>query len=185
MPQNHGPTKSIVEGCNLKSSSRVRYYEQQLLQNLKNKKMKKIIMILALVLSVSTSFAFTGKDAINRQALYAFNTEFSGASDVAWTVANDFYRVAFTLNEQKLFAYYNKSGEFIAVSRYISSFELPRYLQRSLKKSYSNYWISDLFKIANHDAISYYVTVENADSKIVLKSDDGSNWSVFEKIEKI
>ena len=147
--------------------------------------MKKITMILALVLTISTSFAFTGKETINKQALYAFKTEFAGATDAAWTVGSDFYKVTFTMNEQKLFAYYDMSGEFMAVTHYISSFQLPLYLQSSLKKSYGNYWISDLFKIANHDETSYYVTIETADSKIVLKSDDGRNWAVFQKSEKI
>ena len=147
--------------------------------------MKKIIMILAMVLTISSSFAFTGEETINNRALNAFRTEFAGATDAAWTIGNDYYKVTFTMNEQKLFAYYNKSGEFMAVTRYISSLQLPLYLQKSLKKSYSNYWISDLFKIGNHDQTSYYVTVESADSKIVLKSDDGSKWTVFQKSEKI
>jgi hypothetical protein len=147
--------------------------------------MKKITMILALVLTISTSFAFTGKEAINQQAVYAFKTEFAGATDAAWTIGSHFDKVTFTMNKQILFAYYNKSGEFMAVTQYISSLELPRYLQRSIKKSYGNYWISDLFKITKHDETSYYVTLENADSKIVLKSDNGSSWAVFQKSEKI
>jgi hypothetical protein len=62
---------------------------------------------------------------------------------------------------------------------------LPHYLQKRLKRSLSNYWISDLFEITNHDETSYYVTLENADSKIVLKSENGSDWMVFQRIEKI
>jgi hypothetical protein len=147
--------------------------------------MKKIIMILALAFTVSTSFAFTGREAINKQALYAFKTEFAGVTDAAWAVGDNFYKVTFTMNGQTLFAYYNTSGEFLAVTRYISSFQLPHYLQKRLKRSLSNYWISDLFEITNHDETSYYVTLENADSKIVLKSENGSDWMVFQRIEKI
>jgi hypothetical protein len=147
--------------------------------------MKKIIMILVVVLTISTSFAFTDKETINKQALSAFKTEFAGATEAAWTVNSDFYKVTFTMNEQKLFAYYNKSGEFMAVTSNISSLQLPVYLQRSLKKFISNYWISDLFTVTNHDETSYYVTLETADSKIVLRSDNGSHWSVFQKSEKI
>jgi hypothetical protein len=142
-------------------------------------------MILVGVLTVSTSFAFTDKETINKQALYAFKTEFAGATEAAWKVNSDFYKVTFTMNEQKLFAYYNKSGEFMAVTSNISSLQLPVYLQRSLKKFISNYWISDLFTITNHDETSYYVTLETADLKIVLRSDNGSHWSVFQKSEKI
>jgi len=88
------------------------------------------------------------------------------------------------MNEQTLFAFYSMTGEFMAVTRYISSFQLPLNLQSNLKKSYSNYWITDLFEMANHDGTAYYVTLETADSKIVLKSIDGSDWSVFQKSKK-
>jgi hypothetical protein len=146
--------------------------------------MKKIMMTLALALTLSTMYAFTGEEAINKQALHAFKTEFIGATDIAWTVSGDFYKVTFTMSEQKLFAYYDKSGELMGATRYISSFQLPLNLQSSLRKSYSNYWISDLFELANHDGTGYYVTLETADVKIILKSTDGSNWSVYEKTQK-
>jgi hypothetical protein len=146
--------------------------------------MKKIMLMLAMVLTISTSFAFTGEETINKQALHAFKTEFAGATDIAWTVSNDYYKVTFTMNEQKLFAYYNKAGEFMAATRYLSSFHLPLNLQSSLKKSYSNYWISDLFELASNDGSDYYVTLETADVKIVLRSPDGSNWSMYQKIQK-
>ncbi len=146
--------------------------------------MKKIMMMLAMVLTLGTTFAFTGEEAVSKQALNTFKTEFTGATDAAWTVGNDYYKVAFTLNDQKLFAYYNMQGEFMAATRYISSFQLPLNLQSSLKKSSCNYWISDLFEMASKDGTSYYVTLENADTKIVLKSTDGSDWSVFQKIKK-
>ena len=74
-------------------------------------------MMLALVLTIGTSFAFTGEEAINKQALNAFKKEFAGATDAAWTVGNNFYKVEFSLNDQKLFAYYNSQGEFLAVTR--------------------------------------------------------------------
>jgi len=145
--------------------------------------MKKIIITLAMVLSLSASFAFTGERAVNNRALSAFRTEFAGATNVDWTVGNDYYKVTFNMGEQKLFAFYSGSGEFMAVTRYISSFNLPINLHKSLKKTYSNYWISDLFEIANGDGTSYYVTLETADTKIVLKSTDG-HWSVYQKVQK-
>jgi len=136
------------------------------------------------VLTIGTSFAFTGEEAINKQALNAFKKEFAGATDAAWTVGTNFYKVEFSLNEQKLFAYYNTQGEFLAVTRNISSLQLPLALQTSLKKCYNSYWISDLFEVSNTDGTRYYVTLETADSKIVLKSADGSDWSIYQKSKK-
>jgi hypothetical protein len=146
--------------------------------------MKKMMMILALVLTVGTTFAFTGEDAVNKQALNSFKTEFAGATDVNWTVGANYFKVAFTMSDQKLFAFYNKEGEFMAVTRYISSFQLPLNLQNGLKKDYSSYWISDLFELAGSDDTSYYVTLETADSRIVLKSNDGKTWTAYQKNKK-
>jgi len=146
--------------------------------------MKKIMMMLALVLTISTTFAFTGEEAVSKRALNSFKSEFAGATDAAWTTGSNYYKVAFTMSEQKLFAFYNTDGEFVAVTRYISSFQLPLKLQGSLKKSYGNYWISDLFEMAASDETGYYVTLENADTRIVLKSIDGNDWSVYQKSKK-
>jgi len=147
--------------------------------------MKKIIMMAAMVLTIGTTYAFSGEEAINKQALSAFKTEFAGALDAAWSVGSGYYRVSFTLNDQKLFAFYSTEGEFMAVSRYISSLQLPLNLQSSLKKFYNNYWVTDLFELSSNNGTGYYVTLENADSKIVLKSTDGSDWSVYQKCKKV
>src|SRR4030095_4302922 len=111
--------------------------------------MKKIIMVLTMALTLSTSFAFTGEESISKKAVKAFKTEFAGASNAAWTAANNYYKVTFNLGDQQLFAYYSTSGEFMSVTRYLSPFNLPLNLHGSLKKSWSNYWITDLFEIAN------------------------------------
>jgi len=147
--------------------------------------MKKITIILALVLTVSTSFAFTGPEAVNGQALTTFNSEFVGVTDASWTVNKDFYKVTFTMNHQTLSAYYNKAGEFMAVTKNISSVQLPANLKKSLKKLMNTSWITDLFEVTNYDETSWYATIETADSKIVLRSDNGGKWTVFQKIEKL
>ena len=146
--------------------------------------MKKIMMMLALMLTLGTSFAFTG-EKINKEALNAFRYEYAGATDIRWTIGKNYYKVAFTMNGKKLFAYYDNEGEFIAATQFISSFQLPRHLQKTLKKSLHNYWISDLFKMTTNEETFYYVTLENADAKVVLKSADGSNWSIYQKTDKI
>ena len=147
--------------------------------------MKKIIAILGMTLIVSTSFANTEPESVSNQALNTFNSEFVGAANATWTINKDFYQVSFTLDGEQMIAYYNKSGEFIAVSQNISSVELPNSLKKGLMKVMSNRWITDLFEITNNDQTSWYVTIESADEKVVLRSDNGGKWRVFQKIEKI
>jgi hypothetical protein len=147
--------------------------------------MKKIIAILAMTLVVSMSFANTEPETVSSQALNTFSSEFVGATDATWAINKDFYQVAFTLDGQQMCAYYNKSGEFLAVSQNISSVQLPNSLKKGLKKAMSNRWITDLFEITNNEQTSWYVTIESADEKIILKSDNGGKWKVFQTIEKI
>ena len=144
--------------------------------------MKKMIVAVAMLVTMS---AFANEKNVNPKALSAFKTEFSTAREVEWTTTSDYYRAAFDMNGQKVFAFYNTDGEFMGLARNISSAQLPVYLQSSLKKNYDGYWISDLFEIANNYGTSYYVTLEDGDKKIVLKSAGGSDWSTYKKDRKI
>jgi hypothetical protein len=144
--------------------------------------MKKIIIMLAIAISSLTAFA--GEENVSSTVLNAFNKEFAGAKDVQWTSADNYYKAAFVFNGQNVTAFYQLDGELIAMTRNISSLELPISLQTNLKNNYSKYWISDLFEISNNEGTSYYITLENANSKIVLKS-DSNKWNTFKKMAKI
>ena len=141
-------------------------------------------MILAFGLTLCMSFAFAGDENVNPKVLNAFKDEFTTAKEVEWTAGSNYYKAAFTFNGNHVFAFYNLDGELMGLTRYISSLDLPINLQKDLKKDYSDYWISDLFEVANNSGTSYYITLENAGKKIVLKAADGNDWTMFKKISK-
>ena len=145
--------------------------------------MKKIIIMLAIAISSLTAFA--GEENVSATVLNSFNKEFKGAKDVQWTNTNDYYKAAFVFNGQNVNAFYQLDGGVIAMTRNISSLELPISLQANLKNNYSKYWISDLFEVSNQEGTSYYITMENADSKIVLKSSGNGRWNTYKKMAKI
>lgn len=143
-------------------------------------------MILTLAVAVSSLFAYAGAENANvdSQVLNAFQNEFNAAKEVKWTESSDYYKASFIFNGQYVAAFYSHDGELMGVTRYITSLELPIKLQASLKKSYSAFWISDLFEVSNSEGTSYYVTLENADKKVVLKS-GGNSWDVYKSTEKL
>jgi hypothetical protein len=144
--------------------------------------MKKIILTIAIAIS---SFAvFANNTDINSSVLKAFNKEFSGASEVAWTAGAQFYKASFVHNTQHLTAFYTYSGELLGVARNISSLDLPMNLQASLRNDYGGRWITELFEMSTEEGTTYYITLEQADSKIVLQSADGHQWSVYKKAVK-
>jgi hypothetical protein len=72
----------------------------------------------------------------------------------------------------------------MGLTRNISSTQLPISLQAELKKEYSEFWISDLFEVANDEGTHYYITIENSETKLVLKGSTDGSWSTFQKSRK-
>ena len=140
-------------------------------------------MILTLAIAVSSLTVFAGEAEVTQKVLNAFNTEFTSAQDVTWTVTKEYYKATFLYNDSYVFAFYAEDGELLAMTRYITSEDLPLSLLASLKKNYSEYWISDLFEMSKNEGTQYVVTLENADTRIVLRANSGV-WSVFQKIRK-
>lgn len=146
--------------------------------------MKKTILSVALLISIGVSSFANNTEGVNQKVTSSFVKDFNNAKDVKWENGKEFSKVTFTLNGQVMFAYYAANGEKLAMSRNIVSSQLPINLLTDLKKNYNEYWISDLFEMAAGNETSYYVTLENADTKLVLKSSDAANWDVFKKEKK-
>lgn len=147
--------------------------------------MKKQILVLALILAGITGSSFAaGNPDINKYALVSFHKQFSDAQNVQWENNSGFLKASFEMNNQTLYAYYSAQGELLAVTRYISTNQLPVQLLITLKKEFADYWISDLFEIRVNGDTSYYVTVEDGSRKKILKSDDTSTWEEFKSLNK-
>ena len=147
--------------------------------------MKKSILLLSIVLVSFTAFSFAADaPAISKNVMSSFNKQFSDARDIKWENQADFVKAQFTLNEMVLFAYFNKNGDLIAVTRFISPNQLPLELLSSLKKQHTGYWVSDLFEIQSENGTSYFATLENADQIVILKSEGISGWNTFQKEKK-
>lgn len=149
--------------------------------------MKKIFLSIATMLMMGVSisaFAAKNDDPVNQLAVRSFKKDFSGASNIIWEQRETYTKATFSLHGQILYAYYTNNGDLQAVVRNIISDQLPINLLSSLKNSYGDYWISDLFEIASDDQTTYYVTLETGDKKIVLKSQGTEFWGEYQREKK-
>ena len=131
-----------------------------------------------MIVSLMTS-AFAEEENVKAEILAAFKSKFSTAQEVTWTSGKMFSEATFLLNGSWITAHFNYRAELVAVSRNITSDQLPLFLQNNLRKHYSGYWITDLFELSNKDGFSHYITLRNADEEIVLESLNGRTWSVY------
>lgn len=146
-------------------------------------KNKILIGVFIFITGISSAFA-NDNEEVNGKIVKSFNKEFAGAQNVQWVTTKDFVKVTFTLNEQVVYAYYDQDGNLAGVTRNILSGQLPINLLTDFKKNYGNYWISDLFEMAGNGENIYYLTLENSDYKIVLKSNGTNGWEVYRKERK-
>ncbi len=143
-----------------------------------------MLLLGVLVVSLGAVNANPGSEEVDARVLGAFKKEFATAKDITWTLAVNYYQASFVYNEQHITAYYNTEGELLGVARFIRPVDLPLALQADLKKNYQPYWISNLFEAATSEGTTYYITIEDADQSIVLKSDNARDWDQYKKVKK-
>lgn len=159
--------------------------DKQIFKTYKTNVMKFLVTtLIALFSLVSTKSNASDDINVSSAVIASFKSSFKNASDVAWKMTSNYYKADFSLNGQYVAAYYDANATLVAVTRNITSFQLPITLQNKLKATYESYWISELFELSDDNGTSYYVTVEDGDSKITLKSAGSNDWSVYQKQRK-
>lgn len=146
--------------------------------------MKRIILVLTIIFSLLNLSSYANDVKVTPTVLQSFNKSFSTATEVNWTITDNYYKAQFHINGQYIAAYYDQEGHRIALTRNITTSQLPISLQVSFKNDYPESWISDLFEMSNDNGTFYFITLENADNKIILKSDLESTWTTYKKTSK-
>jgi hypothetical protein len=146
---------------------------------------KKIAMLMtAFILTLSVSFANGYNSEIPEVITANFNKHFKEAKNVSWEKMDAYYKASFDMNGAKLFVFYSEDADFMGIAHNLLSDKLPMMLQAGIKMNYPGYWITDLFEFSVKHEPGYSVTLENADQKIILKSDNLSSWNIYKKINK-
>ncbi len=141
--------------------------------------MKRLTVLAALLLTLCTTYSFaTPANKGGVEIRNSFGRQILHTQDY-----NSFTKVTFKMNDVVMFAFYNTNGELLAVTRNIVSNQLPVNLLANLKKHYSESWITDLFEFSGNEQNCYYISLENADSKMTLRS-NGNEWEVYSTTRK-
>lgn len=144
--------------------------------------MKPLLIALTVLASFFTQPTFAGNN-VTPAVIKSFNATFTTAKDVEWSISDNMYKARFDMSGQVVTAYYSTDGNLVAVTRNITSHQLPLALQTSLKKDHPDFWIADLFELNNESGTTYYVTLESAAQKVVLQSAQNS-WMHYSKTKK-
>lgn len=151
-----------------------------------NQLIKKAAVMMACVFTLGTPYSFaTSAPAgeVNKEVRASFQHDFGHAQLMSTEARANFTKFTFKMNDQVMTAFYSTNGDLLAVTRNIVSSQLPVSLLMSFRKHYNDYWITDLFEISKDAESNYYLSLENADAKITLRS-NGDNWEVYSSAKK-
>jgi hypothetical protein len=148
--------------------------------------MKKLfIAVIAVIALASSSFAADGNKKASYWVLDQFNQTYSQATDVQWTVGNEFAKANFILDGMKVEAYYNQlDGTFIGQSKAVPTEYLPKNALRSINRKYSNYTMKEVFEFSSAIEVDFFVSLENDAQKLVLKISRSGEISIFKTTNK-
>jgi hypothetical protein len=145
--------------------------------------MKPILIAFAFFASTFTKTFASNDNAVEPVVLKSFQATFAGATEVDWSRAQDLYKAVFFLNGQYITAYYTPEGTMHALTRHITAANLPVILQTQLKNDHKDKWVSDVLEVTAEGGLQYYVTLEDAGSKVILKS-ASNTWNTYQKQRK-
>ncbi len=147
--------------------------------------MKKLFIsgLLALTL-ITSSFA---APASGSRAMDHFTSSFANAKGVSWKITDRFEKVSFTLNNEKVDAFYDNNGEMIGISKTMAFDKLPKSALETLTTKYTfpEYQLKDCIEFTNADnEKNFYVSFDTKNESIVLEITKAGGVSVMSKTRK-
>ena len=147
--------------------------------------MKSLITLTALLLTlgVTTSFAANANTTDNGGVNASFRKDFKQAEVLSTDAGKGYTKITFKMNSAILIAFYNDNGELLAITHNILSTGLPINLLMKIKGDYSDCWITDCFEFDANGSTSYFISLENANTKLILHS-NGADWETYTRNAK-
>ena len=145
---------------------------------------KAIIASCALLLTLTLSSFTRPADKISSEVNSSFQKEFRNARIISYEISPNYTRLNFSMNDLVLSAFYSANGELLALTHNILTTQLPVKLMLGVKDDYSDYWVTGLFEMNSREENVFYLTLENANVELTLKSVNNAAWQIYNKTTK-
>lgn len=149
--------------------------------------MKKLLILTSAVIALGTSaFADTNKKTSYNGAGH-FKSTFTAATEVNWSTDANFEKVSFLENGIKKEVFYTHQGELIGSAKTFAFDKLPKSALQTIttKYTYPEFQLQDVIEFENADGDhTYFVSMDNANMKIVLEISVYGQVTIFSKEAK-
>ena len=138
--------------------------------------MKKISFVLLLIIGLMlNSFAQDKQKEKDVPAAIqtSFKSGFPDAKDVEWKAKEGSYKAKFEMNGLKHFASYSTDGKLLSRGMRIRTSELPTAVATTVKSSYADRAIDDVYRVDKNGTVFYLVKMKGDPDTKNLYSADG------------
>ncbi len=149
--------------------------------NLKTKNMKKIFLTTLIAAMIGSQVFASDVSKVSYRVLVAFQAQFADATDVNWTVTEDYTKAKFTIEGEQVEAFFNASGDVIGTSRKTDLKRLPLNAIQKIRKSYAKYKVTETIEFEFNGERKYFVSLENEADRKILEVSLYGNVTIFEK----
>ena len=146
--------------------------------------MKKILIAIVAVTTFISTSAFAGEREKTNPALTTFQREFKGATNVTWSEGKDAITAAFVLNESRVEAYFDNTGELLGTARSVVFTQLPLAVIQGINNRYESAPVYDIVEYNTGGDTFYQMTVETATKRLVVRASIAGDISVQKKVKK-
>ena len=148
--------------------------------------MKKLFIagLFALVLTTSSVAAGTNASSASKEH---FSATFSNAKMVSWNSNARYEKASFVLDNEKVDAFYDLSGEMIGTSKVMAFDKLPKNAIETITTKYTfpAFTVKDCIEFTNaNNEKNYYVSLDKNTQTLVLEITKGGMVSVFSTLNK-
>ena len=134
---------------------------------------------------------------ISNRSINNFSSDFGNISNVVWKRTNNFDEATFTKDGQKLTAYYDYDSNLVGTTSEKAFADVPAKGQKEIKAKYKDFSIDQVIYFDDNefnesdmllwgsqfdDADNYFVVLNKAQNKLILKVDMEGNVSFFKKL---
>ena len=158
--------------------------------------MKKLFITAAIATLFSVSvFADGTKKAktevnVSYTVLNQFTADFADATNVVWTVNGDFQKADFISDNVKKTAFYNLSGEFVALTQDVDGKAIPAKAQKEIADDYKGYSVNEVIVIQNNtelnpdaDETAYFVDLKSNTKEVLVKITPEAHIEFYKEIK--
>ena len=157
--------------------------------------MKKIFLIPALVALLGVNVYAAGGRKLNESKVRVsssivnqFESDFKGAENVIWTVTKNVQEADFTMDGQKMSAFYNFSGQFLGLTHDLDASAIPAKAMKQIAEQYKGYSVGKVILLQSSsntdaEADAYFVDLKNADQEVLVSITPQANVEYFQTVK--